>query len=99
MTQKQVEVGQCCLCKQWYPEVDAWQHICNACVDKQVMGETTTTIWTCDRCHSKTEVEENLDTLLVPSMPKDWEYVQQHLLCNDCMALFWKILNKFMEMK
>jgi hypothetical protein len=27
-------VGKCVLCKQWKPEVDAWQHICNDCVDK-----------------------------------------------------------------
>jgi len=37
MKQKPVEVGLCCLCKQWRHEVDAWQHICNDCVEKQVV--------------------------------------------------------------
>lgn len=26
-------LGLCVLCKQWKPEVDAWQHICDDCVD------------------------------------------------------------------
>jgi hypothetical protein len=29
-------LGQCVLCKEWKPEVDAWQHLCNSCVDKCV---------------------------------------------------------------
>jgi hypothetical protein len=37
MERKPVEVGLCCLCKQWKHEVDAWQHLCNDCVDKMVM--------------------------------------------------------------
>jgi hypothetical protein len=31
---KEKTLGKCVLCKQWKPEVDAWQHICNDCVDK-----------------------------------------------------------------
>lgn len=27
-------LGKCVLCKQWKPEVDAWQHLCNSCIDK-----------------------------------------------------------------
>jgi len=26
--------GKCVLCKQWKPEVDAFQHICNRCADR-----------------------------------------------------------------
>jgi hypothetical protein len=33
----QQTLGQCVLCKKWKPEVDAWQHICNDCVEKQVV--------------------------------------------------------------
>lgn len=36
MKRKLVEVGQCNLCKQWFPEVDAWRHICDGCVNKMV---------------------------------------------------------------
>jgi len=26
-------LGLCCLCHKWKTEVNAWQHICNDCVE------------------------------------------------------------------
>lgn len=57
----------------------------------------TTTTWTCDRCRSQTEHEDDLVDLMIPSIPKGWEYVGMDLLCNDCIVLFKGVMKRFME--
>ena len=62
------------------------------------MSGDTLVVWTCKRCKSKTETEPEIDGGVVVSVfPKGWQFIDEDLLCNDCMCVFRRLKTQFLK--